>query len=40
MGDMNDNPADVSMTRYLHGTEDIDDVGKDDFFAPFLGCPP
>lgn len=36
MGDMNDNPADVSMTRYLHGTEDIDDMGKDDFFAPFM----
>ncbi len=35
MGDMNDNPTDPSMDEYLHGEEDIDDVGEDDFFSPF-----
>lgn len=36
MGDMNDNPTDVSMTEYMNGKEDIDDVDEDDFFSPFL----
>lgn len=35
MGDMNDNPSDISMTDYLHGVSDIAQVGKDDFFSPF-----
>ena len=36
MGDMNDNPTDVSMTEYLHGKEFSDDLDDEDFFNPFL----
>ena len=36
MGDMNDNPTDVSMTDYLHGKETPEEVGKGDFFSPFF----
>ena len=36
MGDMNDNPTDVSMTEYLRGKEFISDVTDEDFFDPFL----
>ncbi|MBR5175969.1 MAG: endonuclease/exonuclease/phosphatase family protein [Bacteroidales bacterium] len=36
MGDMNDNPFDESMVTYLHGKENISEVGKEDFFDPFL----
>ena len=36
MGDMNDNPTDVSMTDYLRGKEFISDVTDQDFFNPFL----
>lgn len=36
MGDMNDNPTDVSMTEYLHGKEEPEDVEEDDFFSPFI----
>ena len=38
MGDMNDNPTDVSMTKFLHADkENIEDVkGDDEFFDPFL----
>ena len=36
MGDMNDNPTDVSMTTYLRGKEHIKDVGEHDFYSPFL----
>ena len=36
MGDMNDNPEDESMTRYLHGRETLSSVGSNDFFDPFL----
>lgn len=35
MGDMNDNPTDSSMERYLHGEESLDDVDEDDFFSPY-----
>ena len=35
MGDMNDNPTDVSMTEYMHGKETPEEVGKADFFSPF-----
>ena len=35
MGDMNDNPTDESMAVYMHGKENIEDVGRDDFFCPF-----
>ena len=36
MGDMNDNPDDASMAVYLRGKERIEDVGTEDYFAPFL----
>ena len=36
MGDMNDNPTDISMTEYLHGKEFLDDLDDEDFFNPFL----
>ena len=36
MGDMNDNPTDVSMTDFLRGKDFIDDVTDEDFFDPFL----
>lgn len=36
MGDMNDNPTDESMTKWLHGKADIKDVKKGDFFSPFI----
>lgn len=36
MGDMNDNPTDLSMTKYIHAVEDISEVGKGQFFSPFL----
>ena len=36
MGDMNDDPFDDSMAKWLHGRETIDEVGESDFFNPFL----
>ena len=36
MGDMNDNSTDPSMAVYMHGKENIDEVGKEDFFSPFV----
>ena len=36
MGDMNDNPSDPSMVKYMHGKEKIEEVGPVDFFSPFL----
>ena len=36
MGDMNDNPTDLSMAVYMHGKENIDEVAKEDFFSPFV----
>ncbi len=36
MGDMNDNPTDISMTEYMHGREDIADATGEEFFSPFL----
>lgn len=36
MGDMNDNPTDESMAVYMHGKENIEEVGKEDFFSPFV----
>lgn len=35
MGDMNDNPTDTSMEKYLHGEEWLQDVDEDDFFSPY-----
>ena len=36
MGDMNDDPTDVSMTEYLRGRETIEETTDQDFFDPFL----
>lgn len=36
MGDMNDNPTDPSMAVYMHGKENLDEVGQEDFFSPFV----
>ncbi|MBR5043367.1 MAG: endonuclease/exonuclease/phosphatase family protein [Bacteroidales bacterium] len=36
MGDMNDNPQDVSMTEYLRGKEFREGLTDEDFFDPFL----
>ena len=36
MGDMNDNPTDESMSVYLRGRENIEEVGEKDYFSPFL----
>ena len=36
MGDMNDNPTDDSMAVWMHGKEQISEVGQEDFFSPFL----
>ena len=36
MGDMNDNPTDDSMFVYMHGREKVEQVGKEDFFSPFV----
>ncbi len=36
MGDMNDNPTDPSMAEYLHGKENMDEVGEKDFYCPFI----
>ena len=35
MGDMNDNPTDVSMVRYMRGKGTLNDVKEGDFFSPF-----
>lgn len=36
MGDMNDNPTDLSMTKYMNAVENIKDAGKGCFFSPFI----
>ena len=36
MGDMNDNPTDISMTGFMHGQENIADAKGKEFFSPFL----
>ena len=35
MGDMNDNPFDDSMAKYMRGRKELDEVGPMDFFSPF-----
>ena len=35
MGDMNDDPTDESMSKWLHGKEYIDDMEALDFFNPY-----
>ncbi len=34
-GDMNDNPTDLSIAKYLRGREKPEQVGEYDFFCPF-----
>lgn len=36
MGDMNDNPTDASMSKSLHGLDEISKLGACDFFDPFV----
>ena len=36
MGDMNDNPSDVSMTDFMRGKESPEGLTDEDFFSPFL----
>lgn len=36
MGDMNDDPTDVSQVTYLHARETIAELGEYDFFSPFI----
>lgn len=36
MGDMNDDPTDRSMTKYMRGKENIEEVGKNDLFNPWI----
>lgn len=35
MGDMNDNPTDTSMAVYMHGKENLSEVGEYDFYSPY-----
>lgn len=35
MGDMNDDPFDDSMAKWMHGKKTMDEVGRRDFFNPF-----
>ena len=35
MGDMNDNPYDDSMAKYMRGRKNIQDVKPQDYFSPF-----
>lgn len=36
MGDMNDNPTDDSMAKYLHGQERLENVTPGEFFSPYI----
>lgn len=36
MGDMNDNPTDDSMAKYLHGQERLENVTPTEFFSPYV----
>lgn len=36
MGDMNDNPTDDSMAKYLHGQELLENVTPGEFFSPYV----
>ena len=36
MGDMNDNPTDRSMEKIMHSKGKPSEVGKDEFFSPFM----
>ena len=36
MGDMNDNPTDDSMTKFIGAKEKQEEVGEYEFFSPFI----
>lgn len=36
MGDMNDDPFDDSMVKYLHGKETVAEMGVEDYYNPYL----
>lgn len=36
MGDMNDNPTDDSMAKYLHGQEHLENVTPTEFYSPYI----
>lgn len=36
MGDMNDNPTDDSMAKYLHGQERLENVTPTEFYSPYI----
>lgn len=36
MGDMNDNPTDESMVVWMHSKAEIDEMGTEDFYSPFI----
>lgn len=36
MGDMNDDPFDDSMVKYLHGKETVAEMGVGDYYNPYL----
>lgn len=36
MGDMNDNPTDDSMAKYLHGQEHLENVTPGEFYSPYI----
>ena len=36
MGDMNDNPTDESMVVWMHSKAEIDEMGPEDFYSPFI----
>ena len=36
MGDMNDNPTDDSMAKYLHGQEHRENVTPTEFYSPYI----
>lgn len=36
MGDMNDNPTDDSMAKYLHGQERLENMTPTEFYSPYI----
>ena len=36
MGDMNDNPTDESMVKWLHSKAEINEMEPEDFYSPFI----
>lgn len=36
MGDMNDNPTDESMVKWMHSKPSVEETGEGEFFSPFI----